>query len=94
VHEALGISLVESLASGTPVVATRDGGMTSIVTDDRVGRLYDDPGDPGSLAAALLATIELAHQPGTAQRCAAHAVAWDWDRSVGPQHEALYGSLS
>jgi glycosyltransferase involved in cell wall biosynthesis len=93
VHEALGISLVESLASGTPVVATRDGGMTSIVTEDRVGRLYDAD-DPGSLSAALLTTIELARQPGTAQACAAHALAWDWDRSVGPQHEALYASLS
>jgi phosphatidylinositol alpha-mannosyltransferase len=85
VHEALGISLVESLASGTPVVATRDGGMTSIVTDPRVGRLVD-----GDLAPALLEAIDLARSPGTAEVCAEHALGWDWDRVVGPLHERVY----
>jgi phosphatidylinositol alpha-mannosyltransferase len=90
-HEALGISLVEALASGTPVVATRDGGMTSIVTDPAVGLLYDRPAE---LAGALLQAIDLARRPGTAQRCADHARGWVWDRAVGPQHEAFYAGLS
>lgn len=89
VHEALGISLVESLASGTPVVATRDGGMTSIVTDPRVGRLIET-----DLAAALLEVIDLAARAETARLCAEHALGWDWDAAVGPQHERLYASTS
>ena len=91
VHEALGISLGEALASGTAVVATRDGGMTSIVTDPAVGLLYDEPEE---LAPALLEAIELARQEGTPGRCAQHALGWDWDRAVGPQHEALYAAIS
>ncbi|MCU1602004.1 MAG: glycosyl transferase group 1, partial [Frankiales bacterium] len=89
VHEALGISLVESLATGTPVVATRDGGMPSIVTDPRVGRLIDT-----DLASALLEVVDLAAEPGTAPACAEHALGWDWDAAVGPQHERLYASIS
>ena len=37
--ETFGMVLVESLASGTPVVCNDDGGMTSIVTDPAVGRI-------------------------------------------------------
>ena len=54
-RESFGSVLIESLASGTPVVSTRCGGPESIV-DDTVGRLaaVDDPGD---LAASLLAEL-------------------------------------
>lgn len=49
--ESLGMVLVEALACGTPVVATRCGGPEDIVTD-RVGRLVE-PEDPRALAAAI-----------------------------------------
>jgi glycosyltransferase involved in cell wall biosynthesis len=91
-HEALGISLVESLASGTPVVASRDGGMPSIVSSPAVGQVFPT-GDVAALAAALLATIELAAQPGTPTACARHARGWDWDEVVGPLHERTYEGL-
>lgn len=91
-HEALGISLVESLASGTPVVASRDGGMPSIVSDPAVGRLFPT-GDVAALSAALLDVIALAGAEGTAQACAAHARGWDWDEVVGPLHERVYAGL-
>jgi hypothetical protein len=42
------------------------------------------------LSAALLDAIELAAQPGTPERCAAHAQQWDWEASIGPAHERLY----
>ena len=88
-YEAFGVVLVESLASGTPVVCTDDGGMPEIVTDPKVGRVAP-PDDPAGLAEAILAVIELAAQPSTPARCAAHARRWDWDEAIGPAHEALY----
>jgi glycosyltransferase involved in cell wall biosynthesis len=49
--ESFGAVLVEALASGTPVVATRCGGPEDIVTDE-VGRLVE-PEDPRALANAI-----------------------------------------
>lgn len=91
-NEALGLVLLESLASGTPVVAGRAGGQVEIVTDDRIGRLTP-PLDADRLARALLEAIDLARTPGTAARCAAHARRWDWATAVGPEHEAVYETV-
>lgn len=88
-HEALGLVLVESLASGTPVVASAGGGPAEVVSTPDVGRLAPH-GDPVALAFALVEAIELARRPGTAERCVAHARRWDWSTRVGPEHEALY----
>ncbi len=89
VDEAFGLSLVESLASGTPVVCTRHGGMTDIVDRPEVGRTFA-VGDAADLAVALLAVLDLAQDPATAAACARHARRWDWVESVGPIHEELY----
>lgn len=91
--EALGISLVESLACGTPAVCSDDGGMPSIVSDPRVGVVVR-ANDPSALAAGLLEAIALARQPQTPGRCAEHARQWDWDDTVGPLHEAVYERLA
>ena len=93
VEEAFGLVLVESLATGTPVVAMAEGGPAEIVDDDRIGRLAD-PRDPSSLAAAINAVIELAAAAKTPQACAAHAQRWDWQQSIGPLHESVYGSVA
>ena len=50
--EPFGTVAAESLAAGTPVLATRSGGMEEYVTDGGVGALVP-PGDPGALADAL-----------------------------------------
>jgi glycosyltransferase involved in cell wall biosynthesis len=44
--------VVEAMAAGTPVVASRAGAMPQIVEDDRNGRLVD-VGDVDQLAGAL-----------------------------------------
>ena len=90
-HEAFGLVLVESLASGTPVVCSDLGGPREIVADG-VG-LVARHGDPGALADALERAFELAGRPGTADRCARHAHTWDWSSAVGPAHEALYRAV-
>lgn len=91
-HEAFGLALVESLASGTPVVCSDDGGMPEVVDDPSVGRVFA-PREAGPLADALDAAIELAADPLTAARCSAHARRWGWEASVGPAHEERYRAL-
>jgi len=51
--EDFGISAVEALACGTPVVALGSGGVRDIVVDGEHGVLYRPAGDPGALAAAI-----------------------------------------
>jgi glycosyltransferase involved in cell wall biosynthesis len=51
-YEAFGLVLLESLAQGTPVVASRVGGIPEFVEDGRAGLLCP-PGDASALAAAL-----------------------------------------
>ncbi len=87
--EAFGMVLVESLASGTPVVCNDDGGMPTIVSDPAIGRVAD-AADPRSLSAAILAVVDLAGQEGTPQRCVDHAARWDWATAVAPAHIEVY----
>jgi glycosyltransferase involved in cell wall biosynthesis len=87
VNEAFGLVLVESMACGTPVVAVRSGSLPEIVRPE-VGGLAE-PDDVGSLADALIRTVELAAEPATPLRCTELAQQWSWD-VVGPQHLAAY----
>ncbi len=51
--EDFGISAVEALACGCPVVALGHGGVRDIVEDGVHGVLYEGEGDAGALAAAI-----------------------------------------
>jgi glycosyltransferase involved in cell wall biosynthesis len=51
--EGLGVVLLEAMANGTPVVASRTGGIVDTVRDRETGLLCE-PGDPSSLATQLL----------------------------------------
>lgn len=51
-YENFPMTLVESFASGLPVIAARLGAMAEIIEDGRTGLLYD-PGNTGDLAARL-----------------------------------------
>ena len=52
-YEAFGLVLLESLAQGTPVVASRVGGIPEVVEDGRAGLLVR-PKAPADLASAIL----------------------------------------
>ncbi len=57
-------TVVESLAVGTPVIATRTGGVAEVL-DDGVNGLVVEPGDVDALAAAIGRFLE---EPGLAER--------------------------
>ncbi|HYF93310.1 MAG TPA: glycosyltransferase family 4 protein [Symbiobacteriaceae bacterium] len=74
--EGLGLVVVEAMAAGRPVVATRVGGVPEVVVDGVTGLLVP-PEDPGALAGAvrrLLSDPDLAARMGEAGRRRAREV--------------------
>ncbi|MGE5576559.1 MAG: glycosyltransferase family 4 protein [Syntrophothermus sp.] len=60
--EGMAITLVEAMAAGRPVVASRTGGIVEVVEDGKTG-LLAPPGESGALAGAIL---RLHDDPGKA----------------------------
>lgn len=91
-YESFGLVAVESLACGTPVVATRVGGLTSIVRDGETGLLV--PWRAPDLFAERLRRV-LLDEPFRA-RLASQArqsvLSYDWD-SIADEHLALYAEV-
>jgi phosphatidylinositol alpha-mannosyltransferase len=90
VSDSFGLVLLESLASGTPIVVVNDAAPPSLVTP-ATGAIAK-PRDPKSLAEALRRGLELATGPDTAQSCRQFAEKYDWDESIAPMLERIYSS--
>ena len=89
-QESFGVSLVEAMAAGLPVVASDIPGYREVVTDGVEGLLVP-PRDPEALAAGLVRVLrdpELAARLGEAGRDRARA--FDWPIVVD-RLEELYG---
>jgi len=88
-YDSFGIVLIEAMACGVPIVATRCGGPEQLV-DDGVGRLAE-VGDAASLAAAIedVLTHYADFKPDTLRR---RAEAFDY-RQVAERTLALYESV-
>lgn len=98
VRECFGMVLVESLACGTPVVGSRDGGIPEIV-EDGVGFLFDPggtrhaPANFEGLADAILKALDLYSDPGLAMRCRESGMRFSWERH-GRAYADFYGLAS
>jgi glycosyltransferase involved in cell wall biosynthesis len=90
-EEAFGLVVVESLATGTPVVAANEGGPAEILGGDAIGALFEQA-TPDDVAGALLEALELADDAGTAERARARAADFTSVRCA-IEHEALYEEL-
>ena len=98
VAESFGIALAESLAAGTPVVGSRHGGITEIIDEDLVGRLFD-PGDfvnqtdnVRGLADAILDVLARGKPPEVVAACRASAQRYSW-AALGPEYERILRCL-
>jgi glycosyltransferase involved in cell wall biosynthesis len=90
--EGLPIALLEAMAVGKPIVATRVGGLPEVIDHDREGVLVP-PGDPKALADAILALLA---DPSLRQRLgeAARKRATDFDiRKAVRRMESVYEEL-
>jgi glycosyltransferase involved in cell wall biosynthesis len=94
VREGLGMTLIESLACGTPVVGGDDGGARDVVTDG-IGTLFtpagtSQPQNVEGLTVAIEQTLDLYRStPDLHRRCRRHAEQFGWD-VVGPQMLECY----
>jgi len=84
-HEGMPNAVVESLASGVPVVASRVGGIPELVEEGKNGLLVE-PGDAPALAKALAATLARDWNGEEIRASAGHLT---WDALAGKNLEFL-----
>jgi glycosyltransferase involved in cell wall biosynthesis len=90
-HEPFGIVNLEAMAAGTPVVATRVGGVPEIV-DDGITGLLVDARDPASLARAIRSLHDdAALRTRVATAASQHVVQFGW-AAVEQQYREVYAS--
>jgi glycosyltransferase involved in cell wall biosynthesis len=89
--EAFGLVVVESLATGTPVVAVDEAGPAEIMDREGIGSLFSEA-TPEAVARCLLEALDLAGDPRTAERARARAADFTSERCA-IEHEALYEEL-
>lgn len=87
-REVFGMTLVESLACGTPVVVLDDGwGPSGIVTDGTGTRAE---ASPAGVALAVQGALDLLRDAETPARCRSAGAAYDWRTAVVPRLEEVY----
>lgn len=88
--EGMPNAVLEALASGRPVVATRVGGLPEVITSPTLGQLVP-PRDPPALAAALEQVGDSASPP---EAIAAAAGRGSWSESAAHLHQVLAAAIA
>ena len=92
-EESFGVAALESMACGTPVVASRVGGLPEVVVDGESGMLCD----PDDVAGMATAAIRLLTDPALHRRIACGGVERVRERfcveAVVPRYEAFYEAV-
>jgi D-inositol-3-phosphate glycosyltransferase len=76
-YESFGMVALEAMACGSPVVASRVGGLTTTVQDGVTGRLVPE-GDPAALAAAISGLLDGAEGRRLGQQATRWAAEHRW----------------
>lgn len=84
-HEGFGLTCIEAMACGTPVVAARAGALPETCGD---AARYADPSDPDDIARQVLQAIDDASLGAEGRRRAAH---FTWERTTTELHALLSG---
>ena len=82
--------VLEALASGRRVVATRVGGIPDLITRGELGALVP-PSDPDALARALALALRTPYIPATVAALGARG---GWDASAAALYQVLVGAAS
>jgi phosphatidylinositol alpha-mannosyltransferase len=95
INQSFGMPIIESLASGTPVVGARSGGIPEIIDNCEIGYLFGGNGisEKEALCHSMMKAIQLAHDPATSERCRQHALRYDWDTIIGPKIIQMYNKF-
>lgn len=92
--EAKGLSAIEAMAAGVPVVASNHGAFPEMLDDEQAGVLHA-PGDVASLAGAI---AMMADDPERMAACGRRAYSLARSRhsaeAMAQAHEAIYGRLA
>jgi phosphatidylinositol alpha-mannosyltransferase len=92
-HESLGLILLEAMAAGVPIVASRIPGFAAVVKDGEQGLLVP-PRDSTALAAALKRLLaDAGMREAMAKSSALHARDWSWEE-VSSQVLAFYAETA
>ncbi len=87
-NEGRPAAIMESLASGTPVVATRVGGIPELISDENLGRLVD-PEDPQALAEGISSALERDWKRDFLHK---HSQQFTWE-NISPQIYKVYTEM-
>jgi D-inositol-3-phosphate glycosyltransferase len=91
-HEGFGITALEAMASGTPIIASDIGSLREIISDGKDGLLFKS-GDAEALSAAI---CTMYRDPGLREKLSQAALKrvreYDWDK-IAERYISLYKSL-
>ncbi len=79
-YEPFGLVIIESMASGLPVVTSRLAGAAKAIDNGGNGLLLDDPRDPAELAVALQRLLDPAERERMGAAAAGSVADYEWQQ--------------